>query len=223
MGIIHRASLMRTWLDGSHNPRLLQALCGVAARFTALSRPAMAAEGQRWLEEAEAHLLHRSTEPLRTDIAALILIAFDHCASRRFLRHVGTLACVTKLAFIMRLNREDPNAGFAPQEWRRRLTWALWIMDTLCAGLRNDSPCCPTNMVRVRLPCNERLFNFNIPVMVWRLEPGRFNMGSDAGGIAAYLISIMDIWRRIQERAMLQLVDMLSISANHELQSPQLR
>lgn len=196
MGFIHRPSLMRTWLDGSHSPRLLQAICGVAARFTAQSRPNMALQGQRWLEEAEMHLQHRSTDLLRTDIAALILIAFDHGVSRRFLKHISTLASVTRLAVIMRLHHEVPNLVFRRQEWRRRLIWAIWAMDAISSGGCSDLSSCPTKLMHARLPCNERSYNFNVAVDV---HPLGSRPQSDGCGLSAYLVSILDVRRRFLE------------------------
>ncbi|KAF3807974.1 hypothetical protein GCG54_00015564 [Colletotrichum gloeosporioides] len=194
---IHRGTLMQTFLDGTLNSKLLLAICGVASRFTARVLPCFAAagDGPKWLEAAEKQIL-QSPHLLRTDVAALALIAFDHGLSRRFSRLMGVLAFAIRMAYVMRLNHEDKDISFEGQEWRRRIMWGLWMMETTSCDDWPNLSFCRTESIHLQLPCNERSFNINVPVDVGSLRQQTQDPGKDGYGLATYLVRIHDIRRR---------------------------
>lgn len=197
LSIIHRGKCLQTWRNGTHNPRLLRAICGVSARFVSVAEPNHAARAAGWLEEAEACIIQMKQEPLRTDIAALLLIAFNHGVSGRFLRLMAVTVVAVKLAYIMRLNYESPGLPFSAQEFRRRIFWSLWIFDTISGGC-GDSSSISTESIHLQLPSSNRSYILDDPVSTGHLGQSSNHATSVGCGVFTCLVRMLDIRRRVQ-------------------------
>jgi hypothetical protein len=62
---------------------------------------------------------------------------------------MGTL---TRFAFALRLNYENPNICSLAQESRRRLMWGIYILDTMLVDGAPKFTRCPSNVMHIHLP-----------------------------------------------------------------------
>ena len=101
---------------------------------------------------------------------------------------VGTL---TRFAFALRLNYENPNICSLAQESRRRLMWGIYILDTILAGGLPEFTLCPSNVMHVHLPSQESNFELDILGPNVRLD-GVTDRSTDLG-LLAYYIRVMSL------------------------------
>lgn len=59
------------------------------------------------------------------------------------------------------------------RESRRRLMWAVYVMDAWVGGGADDLTLIADQNMKIQLPCNERNFVFQIPCIVETLQPGK--------------------------------------------------
>ncbi|KAF6823356.1 nitrate assimilation regulatory protein [Colletotrichum plurivorum] len=196
-GFIHKATFCQSWAQDTHNPRLLKAICGLTARYVASGDAGRLQQATRWIQEAEMQLFMRLSEPSLSDIEALMLTTLDHIIARRFSKMLISACLAARLAYMMRLNYEDGRLGFLTQERRRRLMWAIFAMETLYSSGRAEFTGSSKETIYLQLPCNERSFTLDIPVMTEPLSPSETQKSSDLG-LMAYNIRVLDIRDRIQ-------------------------
>lgn len=195
-GFIHRASFLHKWHQGRCNPRLLKTICGISARF--IPQSPSASDSAVWIDEAENAILQCLSGPTVSDIEALILIALDHCMSRRFVKTLTSSCLAARMAYIMRLNHENTKLSFLGQESRRRLMWAIFIFDTLYSSGRSELTSCSEKTIHLQLPCHERAFSLDIPSITEALRPLPQGSPGNSIGTTGFLIRILDIRDRIQ-------------------------
>ncbi|KAK4934886.1 hypothetical protein LTR10_023959 [Elasticomyces elasticus] len=70
----------------------------------------------------------------------------------------------------MKLNCENASLCWLAQESRRRVLWAIYILDTKVAGGLQEFTLCPVTTVHVQLPCREEDFEFGIPQITGSLD-----------------------------------------------------
>ncbi|KAH0424690.1 nitrate assimilation regulatory protein [Colletotrichum camelliae] len=167
------------------------------ARYLASGDQGRLQQATRWIQEAEMQLFMRLSEPSLSDIEALMLTTLDHIMARRFSKMLISACLAARLAYMMRLNYEDGRHGFLMQERRRRLMWAIFTLDTLYSSGRAEFTGCSKETIHLQLPCNERSFTLDIPVMTEPLSPPDIRTTSDLG-LMAYNIRVLDIRDRIQ-------------------------
>ncbi|TIC89785.1 putative transcriptional regulatory protein [Colletotrichum higginsianum] len=194
---VHKATFCQSWAQGTHNPRLLKAMCGLTARYIASGDTARLRQATRWIQESEMQLLMRLSEPSMSDIEALMLTTLDHIIARRFSKMLVSACLAARLAFMMRLNYEDSRLSFLTQERRRRLMWAIFTMETLYSSGRAEFTGCSKDTIHLQLPCNEHSFTLDIPVTTEPLKPSRTQNGTELG-LMAYNVRVLDIRDRIQ-------------------------
>ncbi|KAJ0161687.1 putative transcriptional regulatory protein PB1A11.04c [Colletotrichum tanaceti] len=198
---VHKATFCQSWAQGTHNPRLLKAMCGLTARYIApAGDAARLRQATRWIQESEVQLLMRLSEPSMSDIEALMLTTLDHIIARRFSKMLVSACLAARLAFMMRLNYEDGRLSFLTRERRRRLMWAIFTMETLYSSGRAEFTGCSKDTIHLQLPCNERSFTLDMPVMTEPLEPSGTPPPADSTelGLMAYNVRVLDIRDRIQ-------------------------
>lgn len=172
-------------------------MCGLTARYIASGDSSRLQQATRWIQESEMQLLMRLSEPSMSDIEALMLTTLDHIIARRFSKMLVSACLAARLAFMMRLNYEDGRLSFLTQERRRRLMWGIYTMETLYSSGRTEFTGCPKETIHLQLPCHERSFTLDIPVMTEPLKPPE-NQCSLELGLMAYNIRVLDIRDRIQ-------------------------
>ncbi|TDZ30281.1 hypothetical protein C8035_v003126 [Colletotrichum spinosum] len=170
-GFVHKATFCQSWAQDTHNPRLLKAMCGLTARYIAAGDSARLQQATRWIQEAEMQLFMRLGEPSMSDIEALMLTTMDHIIARRFSKMLISACLAARLAYMMKLNYEDGRLSFITQERRRRLMWAIFTLDTLYSSGKAEFTGCSKDTIHLQLPCNERSFTLDLPVVTEPLNP----------------------------------------------------
>jgi hypothetical protein len=194
-GFIHRASFLHRWNQGRCNPRLLNTICGISARFMDTQQTIIASK--EWMFEAEQGILRRLDSLVVSDVEALVLLALDHCMSRRFVKTLTSSCLAARMAYLMRLNHEIPRLPFLAREGRRRLIWAIFAFDTIYSSGRSELTSCSANTIHVQLPCHERAFEIDSAAIT---EPLRSiaDVSMDRIGTTGFLVRILDVRDRIQ-------------------------
>lgn len=175
--------------------RLLKAICGLSARF--LAPNGSLDEAVVWLHEAERDILQNLGNLAVSDVEALILIALDHCMSRRFVKMLTSTCLAARMAYVMRLNHENAKLAFLAQESRRRLMWSIYCFDSIYSSGRNELTSCTEGTIHLQLPCHERAFEIDDPCVTAPLR-GHLNAQVSGIGTTGFLIRILDIRDRIQ-------------------------
>ncbi|RKK08692.1 hypothetical protein BFJ65_g16353 [Fusarium oxysporum f. sp. cepae] len=196
-GFLHRATLLQSWSKNELNPCVLSAICGITSRFIDPGSSEHRAIAKRWIEDAESHLLRRVAQPRLSDIEAWLLVTLDHYLSQRVSKMLVSMALTSRLAYILRLNHEDPRQKFLVQERRRRLMWAIYIMDSLYSSGKTEFTACTPETLHIRLPCAEKSFSMDAPVITVPLYSSPHEDISNIG-LLGYCIRVLDIRNRVQ-------------------------
>lgn len=79
-------------------------------------------------------------------------------------------ALAARTAAALRLNYERTELAPVAQEARRRLYWALYLLDDyFCVGLR-EFELCPEETIYLQLPCREEIFAAGQPCQTGMLQ-----------------------------------------------------
>jgi hypothetical protein len=80
-------------------------------------------------------------------------------------------ALAARTAVALRLNYEHSALPYVAQEARRRLYWALYLLDDyFCVGLR-EFELCPEETIYLQLPCREEVFEAGQKCQTGTLQP----------------------------------------------------
>ncbi|TLD20297.1 hypothetical protein PspLS_08728 [Pyricularia sp. CBS 133598] len=155
-----------------HDRGLLLALIGITSLLTDLGSGTRDF-GARCIDEAETTVLGELEKPSTLKLQTLVLIIKHRILMRRFPSAFMLHAVASRFAVALRLNHENPRLCFLAQESRRRLMWAVYMIDTGIAAGHPDFGLwenkAPSN-IRIQLPCNERNFDFDLPEVTEPLE-----------------------------------------------------
>ncbi|PHH82221.1 hypothetical protein CDD83_3326 [Cordyceps sp. RAO-2017] len=168
---LHRASLMAQHAAGKVDRSLLLALVGITSCLTDMG-PAVREYGDRCVDEAEALVLADYTRPSTFKLQALVFIVKHRILSNKFASAFFLFSIASRFAVALRLNHDNPALCFLAQESRRRLMWALYCIDSGIANGHRDCALWRADRIHVRLPCNERNFEFDLPQPADRLVAG---------------------------------------------------
>lgn len=169
---IHRASLMQRHHAGLIDQALQLGLIGITSLLTDLG-PGTREYGMKCIDECEALILRELDKPSTLRLQALVLIIKHRILCRRFSSAFMLTATASRFAAALRLNHENPKLCFLAQESRRRLMWALYMIDTGIAGGSPDFSLWAhqPERIQIQLPCNERNFEYDLPEVVEGLRP----------------------------------------------------
>lgn len=101
------------------------------------------------------------------------------------------MATLTRFAFALRLNYENPNLCSLAQESRRRLMWAIYILDTFLAGGLPEFTLCPSTVIHLPLPNLEASFELDISYANVPLYDSGPSSTVDDNGLLAYYIRVI--------------------------------
>ncbi|CAK7274657.1 hypothetical protein SEPCBS119000_006284 [Sporothrix epigloea] len=169
---LHRASLMQRYRAGLVDRPLLLALVGITSLMTDLG-PGTRELGKQCIAEAEALVLGRLDRPSTLGLQTLVFVIHHRVLSGRFSSAFMLNGVASRFASALRLNHENTRLCFLARESRRRLMWALYMIDSSMANgyadfslwaYRND-------VMNIQLPCNERNFEFDLPQRTEPLQP----------------------------------------------------
>ncbi len=168
---LHRASLMERYYAGLLDRALLLALIGITSLLTDLGTTQE--YGNLCIEEAAQLVLSELEKPSILRLQALVIIVKHRILTRRFSSAFMLHATACRFATALRLNYENPNLGFLPRESRRRLMWSVYMIDASIADGQADLAIWSDaeRQIHLRLPCNERNFEFDLPEPTESLRP----------------------------------------------------
>jgi hypothetical protein len=142
---LHRAELLGQYAAGTVPPALLLAVCGVSSRFlpSAKERANMI---KSWIERAETIIFRSMGKTDLASIQTLVLLElycmYNHQNGKSFLY----ISLAVRMAYSLKLHKEDGRLSFLEQESRRRLLWCMFTLDRLHAG---GVPVGPRSLCRV--------------------------------------------------------------------------
>lgn len=171
---LHQASLMQRYHTGSMDRPLLLSLIGITSLLTDLGHGHGAREyGSRCVAVAEKLILRELDRPTVLKIQALVLIIKHRIFCRRFSDAFMLTGLASRFAAALRLNHENPRLCFLAQESRRRLMWSLFMIDIGMAAGHPDFTLWAhrPGMIDLKLPCNERNFEYDLPEVTEALAP----------------------------------------------------
>lgn len=173
---LHRASLMQRYRAGLVDRPLLLALVGITSLMTDLG-PGTRELGKQCIAEAEALVLSRLDRPSTLGLQTLVFVIHHRVLSGRFSSAFMLHGVASRFASALRLNHENTRLCFLARESRRRLMWALYMIDSSMANgyadfslwaYRADDR---ADVMNIQLPCNERNFEFDLPERTETLGP----------------------------------------------------
>lgn len=169
---LHQASLMQRYHSGSMDRALLLSLIGITSLLTDLGHGARE-YGMRCVTVAERLILRDLDKPTVLKIQALVFVIKHRIFCRRFSDAFMLTGLASRFAAALRLNHENPRLCFLAQESRRRLMWSLFMIDIGMAAGHPDFTLWAhrANTIDLKLPCNERNFEYDLPEVTESLAP----------------------------------------------------
>ncbi|KAJ3956827.1 hypothetical protein N0V92_006611 [Colletotrichum tropicale] len=197
LSFLHRASLMQRHHAGGLDRPLLLALIGITSMLTDLG-PGTKEYGEKCVDESEALILKSLENPSTIKVQTLALIIKYRILTRRFSSAFVLAATAARFAMALRLNHENSDLCFLAQESRRRLMWALFMIDQGMAGGYRDLTLWSPELIHIPLPCNERDFEFDLaPPSMRSLVPQPDESENDDIGSLALHVRILWVRGRI--------------------------
>ncbi|TDZ38157.1 putative transcriptional regulatory protein [Colletotrichum spinosum] len=197
LSFLHRASLMQRHRAGRLDRPLLLALIGITSILTDLG-PGTREYGEKCVDESEALILKSLENPSTIKVQSLAIIIKYRILTRRYSCAFVLAATAMRFAMALRLNHENNDLCFLAQESRRRLMWALFMIDQGMAGGYRDLTLWTPELIHISLPCNERDFEFDLaPTSMRSLVPSPDESENDDVGSLALHVRILWIRGRI--------------------------
>ncbi|KAK1585912.1 uncharacterized protein LY79DRAFT_517975 [Colletotrichum navitas] len=197
LSFLHRASLMQRHHAGGLDRPLLLALIGITSVLTDLG-PGTRDYGEKCVQESESLILKSLENASTIKVQTLALIIKYRILTRRFSSAFMLAATAARFATALRLNYENPDLCFLAQESRRRLMWALFMIDQGMAGGYRDLTLWTPETIHISLPCNERDFEFDLaPPSLRPLIPSPDESENDDIGSLALHVRILWLRGRI--------------------------
>ncbi|EFQ34858.1 hypothetical protein CGRA01v4_04231 [Colletotrichum graminicola] len=197
LSFLHRASLMQRHHAGGLDRPLLLALIGITSVLTDLG-PGTRDYGEKCIQESESLILKSLENASTIKVQTLALIIKYRILTRRFSSAFMLAATAARFATALRLNYENPDLCFLAQESRRRLMWALFMIDQGMAGGYRDLTLWTPETIHISLPCNERDFEFDLaPPSLRPLIPSPDESENDDIGSLALHVRILWLRGRI--------------------------
>ncbi|OAK99591.1 hypothetical protein IQ06DRAFT_277747, partial [Phaeosphaeriaceae sp. SRC1lsM3a] len=181
-------------LSGETTPALLLAVCAVSSRF--LHDAAQAArQGKSWIEKAERMLFQNLGRTTLENLQAQVLVGLYHNYNFNFNKSFIYVALAVRMAYALKLHKEDRQFSFVDQECRRRLMWCLFINDRFQAGGVPEYLVLSSASLQIQLPCPEHNFQVDMPIITPRLQD-KSNLQSELP-MSSFLLRVFDVRNRI--------------------------
>ncbi|KAI0202462.1 hypothetical protein F4808DRAFT_421698 [Astrocystis sublimbata] len=116
----------------------------------------------RWIDTAENMVLRDVSRQSVIKVQTLLFVTHHRLLMLRSSDSFITFALAARMAFGVRLNFENPRPCFLARESRRRLMWALFILDnSLASGMAHFRLCREVD-IHIKMPCGERNFELDL-------------------------------------------------------------
>lgn len=164
---LHKPTVLQRCKDNTINRTLKLSICAITA--LQLQRTSLCHD--IWIQQAEQSILQQIGRASIFHLQALLLVIRYRIESGEFPTAFMLAALAARTALALRLNYERPELSDVAQEARRRLFWALYLLDDFfCVGLR-EFELCPEETIHLRLPCDEIYFETGQHVHTGLLRP----------------------------------------------------
>ncbi|KAH7402353.1 fungal-specific transcription factor domain-containing protein [Phaeosphaeria sp. MPI-PUGE-AT-0046c] len=211
---LHRADFLNRYANGGTTPALLLAVCGASARFLPAATQ-LARQSKSWIEKAERMLFQSLGRTTLESVQALVLIGLHYNCNNNPNKSFVYVALAARMAYAIKLHKEDSRLSFIDQECRRRLMWCLFVNDRFQAGGVPEYIVLSTASLQIQLPCPEHNFQVDMPVSTSRLED-KSNLNTETS-MSTFLLRVFDVRNRI----LLYAKQLLDTSTSPEQSLPQ--
>ncbi|KAL7620588.1 hypothetical protein AAE478_009583 [Parahypoxylon ruwenzoriense] len=165
---LHKPTVLQRCRNATINENLKLAICAI----TSLQLQRTSLCHGLWVQRAEKSILEQIGRPSIFHLQALLLVIRYRIESGEFPTAFMLAALAARIALALRLNYERPELSDVAQEARRRLFWALYLLDDFfCVGLR-EFELCPEETIHLQLPCGEEYFEAGRSAHTGLLRPG---------------------------------------------------
>lgn len=130
---LHRADFLSQYSSKTLDPILLLAVCGASARFLPPANRATN-EPKQWIERAELMAFKSLGKDAIPNIQALMILALHRSYKHQPGKAFYYISLAARMAFSLKLHKEDHSLSFVEQECRRRLLWCIFCVDRFHAG-----------------------------------------------------------------------------------------
>lgn len=210
---LHRADILRQYSSGSLPSVILLAICGAASRFLSTSEVATT-RAKSWIDAAESKVLKGLGEARPYHVEALMILGFNRRCNHQSGKTFFFISLAARMAYHLKLHRENYEIPFMEQERRRRLVWCIFTVDRFCAGgiqvchylpvdnnegrsltIHQEYLVLPTASLHVQLPCLDRYFETDSVVKTCSL----IDKEKPASGLSlfALMLRLFDIRNRV--------------------------
>ncbi|PWY69013.1 hypothetical protein BO94DRAFT_300227 [Aspergillus sclerotioniger CBS 115572] len=114
------------------------------------------------ITKAEEDVTTNLGQPSIMRTQALLLVIRCKMCIGDYTLAFAQVAMLSRMAFSLRLNYQSSGASFLAIETRRRLMWAIYMLDTHWAAGLLEFTTCPADAIHVPLPCREENFELDI-------------------------------------------------------------
>jgi hypothetical protein len=172
----------------------------------------------QWAKMAEEMFFADYSTISITRLKVLILLHDQEARAGNYAGSFLLTGLVIRMAHALQLNNEvsadilckedggSPNEA-SVRESRRRMMWACYMIDVWAGSGVDHLTMLNEQDLKIQLPCNERQFLLQIPVVTERLQEGDIidfipeedipEKPKENLGMAAYYVRIVSIWRRV--------------------------
>lgn len=195
---LHKPTVLQRCRDQTMNETLKLAICAITS--LQLQRSSLCHD--LWVQQAEQSILQQIGRASIFHLQALLLVIRYRIESGDFSTAFMLAALAARTALALRLNYERPELSDVAQEARRRLFWALYLLDDFfCVGLR-EFELCPEETIHLQLPCDEVHFEAGRYVHTGLLRPGPSEDATIVGlrGVSLRLTSMRRAVMRFNRR-----------------------
>ncbi|KAG6004288.1 hypothetical protein E4U21_001185 [Claviceps maximensis] len=197
-GFIHPKTTYREIQEGSLDPVVAAALCGITSVFVSPSD-----SGGEFGVKCSSHVemyLFQNIHKFSDDLLVLFALSITFNLIRGEFAKVWQLFGVaSRLMLGLRVNWDvlPRNQSFSQQESLRRIAWQLFYLDRMLAGGYDEYIACRAENMKIALPCHEVAYRENRAVQAERLYDKPGNHPSTIN-LHAYQLRLIDLRHRIQ-------------------------
>lgn len=193
---LHKASLIQRYEREQVDPALLLSLFGLTIHASQDDDNALEF-GDKCIDSAQRLILAQVDRPSVTRLQALVLVINHRLLTCSFANAVTLQAIAARFALTLRLNHESSRLCFLAQEARRRLMWAVWVLDTSISGCLEEFTLCSSQLMHLKLPCRDENFELDIAQETDSLWPVRDTQRKPGLGLLALYFRVIGIRERV--------------------------
>lgn len=184
--------------EGTFHPAHAAAVCAISSFFVNPTETGREF-GRKCADQVEFHLFRNCYRFDEDTLCAFALSGAYNFLSGSFAKVWQCSGMATRLMLGLQINWEaaTKNRTFIEQETIRRIAWQIYNMDRLLAGGYDEYISCRSDVMKIRLPCNDRAFRENMPLVVEKLydTPSKCR---NALGMHGHQLRLVDLTHRIQ-------------------------